>query len=265
MMSISSEFRWLLLFCSLPLILVPTALLGGKIITWYGRQWNNLDSSIRRELFYFHIPIYLVLLIPIVVVFSRLISQSATKFDLRLLLYICAILLLGALYMILELYVVSRRAESQKSKFETMEGDILEENTSSQQIEACVVEASPMESNTIDYGMSRTSPIVLVAVGFLTILLFVVTGMSLFLRGITGIIGTAVSAFGLTFLVSAARKTKPSHLWQSVLIGLFIGFVAGVLFVREKSLQPGYTWNQWATLIALPVAAICGRIVAASK
>ena len=302
MPNFSSDFRWLLLFCSLPLILIPVTLLGRWIITWYGRHWNNLDASIRRRLSYWHIAIDIVLLVPIVAIFSLLISQPASEFNMWLLIYVLSIPILGALHMILELYVVSKHTESQKSRLELMarkgaeqdfleltafahsllakhnerdvviahfreatHWDLPEADTFVRQVEASCVEEPPMEGMIIDNGMYRTPPAILMAVGLLAVLLFAVMGASFFMRGITGVIGTSASAFVLALLARAARRTRPSRLWLAVEIGLFIGLVASVLLVRAISLQPGHYWNQWATFIALPIAAVCGSVVAASK
>ena len=115
-----------------------------------------------------------------------------------------------------------------------------------------------------DRGRKRTPTTLLVALGLLAALLFVATGVSLFIRGAAGVISTAGSAFGLMLLASAARRTRPSRLWFAILVGSLAGCVAGVLIVRDLSLQPRHYWNQWA-VYAMPIGAICGSVVAASE
>jgi hypothetical protein len=298
----STFLRELLLFCVLPLILIPTAFLGQWIINWYVRHQNDLAFPTKRGLSHWHIAIDIVLLVLIVVSFSLFISQPAFKPNFWLLICFLAIPILAALFRILELTMIDKHAVSQRSRSESMarkgakqniselaafarsllakyndrlevivrfreatHWDLPEADAFVRQVEASYMNEAPIESNMIDNGTHRTPPAILVAVGLLTVLFFVATGASMFMRGIAGVLGIAASAFGLTLLARAARRTMPSRLWLAVEIGLFIGLVASVLLFRAITLQPDHYWNQWATFIALPIAAVCGSEVAAMK
>lgn len=110
----------------------------------------------------------------------------------------------------------------------------------------------------------RTSIALLVIFGLLAALLFPLAITSVLVYGIAGIISTGACAFGFMLLVMAAMSTKPSRLWQAVLIGSLIGLAVGVLLAWETSLHPEHYWNRWA-LFVLPIAGTCGSAVGLSK
>ncbi len=104
----------------------------------------------------------------------------------------------------------------------------------------------------------------LICFGILAALLFVMTGWSLFVGGMAGILSSGVCAFGLMLLASAARSRRPSSFWGAIFVGVLVALAPSFLLVREMSVRTGQDWNRWA-LATLPFAAISGSVFGATR
>jgi hypothetical protein len=113
------------------------------------------------------------------------------------------------------------------------------------------------------FGHRRTPAGLLMLVGILSFLAFLAAGPSAFMRGISGISLAAVSGFGVGFLGTATRRTRPSRLWAADLMGSLTGMVLTIFLVREMSLQGHHFFNSWVLLV-LPIAATCGSVLAST-
>jgi hypothetical protein len=104
----------------------------------------------------------------------------------------------------------------------------------------------------------------LIFIAIVSTLLFIYIGKCIFLPGLNGFIIAAINAFGRGLMGAVARARRPSWLWRANPMGLLLGVILSIAIIRKESLQPHHYWNQWS-VVALPVAAFCGSVVASVK
>jgi ABC-type uncharacterized transport system permease subunit len=110
-------------------------------------------------------------------------------------------------------------------------------------------------------GSRHTPTESLLIIGALSILFFVLSGISVFTKGIIGILISFTGGFGIGLIGVTCRKTRPSKIWTAGLVGSFIGAGLAILVIRTISFQENNIFNQW-TLFTLPISATCGASLA---